>query len=188
VLQGQEILEWKRVWRNARLFPYTGHFWRHGWSSLDVSDPKNPKCRTIHRGAKNNSTFQVTLFGDTMLTALEKILPGFGGHENAPFEEGVLIWDISDPLNPRKLSYWKTGGTGTHRNLYAGGRYAHLGACAHSKWARGVGPVTVALTLKPPRRAATLGAQPAMHHLGAIGLVGKQHARLLREHAGNRDT
>lgn len=112
----------------SRWYLYTGHFWHHGWSIVDVSDPKNPHVERFIEGPKNTSTLQVTLFGDTMLTALEKILPGFGGHEDASFEEGVLIWDISDPLSPRKLSHWKTGGTGTHRNLYAGGRYAHLAA------------------------------------------------------------
>src|SRR5262249_54606841 len=49
---------------------------------------------------------------------------------NKPNEEGVLIWDISDPVNPRQLSHWKTGATGTHRNSYPGGKYAYLSAAA----------------------------------------------------------
>jgi hypothetical protein len=63
-----------------------------------------------------------------MVTALEKIAPGWGGDPTAPNDEGVLIWDLSDPLDPQPLGHFHTGGTGTHRNFYAGGRYAHLTA------------------------------------------------------------
>ena len=40
----------------------------------------------------------------------------------------MLLWDISDPLNPKQLSHWKTGATGTHRDGYPGGRYVNLAA------------------------------------------------------------
>jgi hypothetical protein len=68
------------------------------------------------------------LSGQTMITALEQPFPNFGGDPRQPFDEGVLIWDISDPVNPRRLGQFRTGGTGTHRNFYAGGRYMHLAA------------------------------------------------------------
>jgi hypothetical protein len=35
---------------------------------------------------------------------------------------------VSDPVEPRRLGHFKTGGTGTHRNFYPGGRYVHLAA------------------------------------------------------------
>jgi hypothetical protein len=41
---------------------------------------------------------------------------------------GVLVFDLADPLQPRQRGSWSPGGTGTHRNFYAGGRYAHLAA------------------------------------------------------------
>jgi hypothetical protein len=112
----------------GRWYLYMGHFWHSGWSIVDVTDPASPALVRFLEGPKNTFTLQMTLFGDTMLTALERIFPGFGGDPDAPFAEGVLIWDIADPVNPALLSHWKTGGTGTHRNLYAGGRYAHLAA------------------------------------------------------------
>jgi len=114
--------------RADRWYLYTAHFWHHGWSIVDVTDPANPHVERFVEGPDNTATLQVSLQGETMVTALEKPLPGFGGDDNAPFEEGVLIWDISDPIDPVKLSHWRTGGTGTHRNLYAGGQYAHLAA------------------------------------------------------------
>jgi hypothetical protein len=63
-----------------------------------------------------------------MVTALEKIAPGWGGDAQAPFDEGVIIWDLSEPTEPRQLGQFRTGGTGTHRNYYAGGQYVHLAA------------------------------------------------------------
>jgi hypothetical protein len=92
------------------------------------AEPRNPHVERFIEGPRNTSTLQVTLFGDTVIRALEEILLGFGGDAGAPFEEGVLIWDLSNPVDPRKLGHLRTGGTGTHRNLYAGGRYAHLAA------------------------------------------------------------
>lgn len=71
---------------------------------------------------------QVDLHGDTMITALEKIFPNFGGDPDAPYEDGVYVWDISDPVNPARLSQFRTTGTGTHRTGYPGGRYMHLAA------------------------------------------------------------
>ena len=38
------------------------------------------------------------------------------------------IWSLEDPENPRRLGHYKTGGDGTHRNFYAGGRYVHTTA------------------------------------------------------------
>jgi len=53
----------------------------------------------------------------------------WGGDPNAAFDEGVLVWDLAeDPVRPRLLGQFRTGGTGTHRDFYAGGRYVHLAA------------------------------------------------------------
>jgi hypothetical protein len=72
----------------------------------------------------------MTLHDNIMVTGLEKSSLAWGADPNKPNDEGVLIWDISDPINPRQLSHWKTGSTGTHRNSYPGGRYAYLSAAA----------------------------------------------------------
>jgi hypothetical protein len=46
-----------------------------------------------------------------------------------PFESGVIIWDVGDPVNPKKLSQWDCGAVGgVHRFFYDGGRYVHLSA------------------------------------------------------------
>lgn len=111
----------------GRWYLYTGHFWNSGWSIVDVSDPTQPKVVKFVEGPKNTWTLQMEISGNTMITALEQIFPNFGGNSKS-FDEGVLIWDISDPVNPKRLGQFRTGGTGTHRNFYAGGRYMHLAA------------------------------------------------------------
>ena len=112
----------------GRWYLYTGHFWHSGWSIIDVTDPTMPQVVKFISGPENTFTLQMELSDNIMITALEKIFPNFGGNPDKPFDEGVLIWDIGDPVNPRKLGQFRTGGTGTHRNFYSGGRYVHLAA------------------------------------------------------------
>ena len=105
-----------------------GHLWHYGWSIVDVTDPRNPKFVKTVPGPGNTWTIQMTLHDNIMVTALEKSSLAWGADPNKPNEEGVLIWDISDPINPRQLSHWKTGANGTHRNSYPGGKYVYLSA------------------------------------------------------------
>jgi len=112
----------------GRWYLYTRHLWHYGWSIVDVTDPRNPTYVKFIPGADNTWNIQVTLHDNIMVTALQKSSPAWGADPNKPNDEGILIWDISDPVNPKKLSQWKTGATGTHRNSYPGGKYAYLSA------------------------------------------------------------
>lgn len=112
----------------GRWYLYLGHFWHSGWSVVDVTDPALPQVIAFVPGPVNTATLQVDLSGALMVTALEKILPGFGGDAGKPHDEGVVIWSLDDPAMPRRLGQFRTGGTGTHRNGYPGGRYLHLAA------------------------------------------------------------
>ena len=113
---------------NNHWYLYTGHFWDRGWSIIDVTDPTNPKYVKFIPGPPNTWTLQMELHGNIMITALQKMPPNWGGDPSKPNDEGVLIWDISDPVNPKLLSHWKTGSTGTHRDGYPGGKYVNLAA------------------------------------------------------------
>jgi len=114
---------------DGRWYLYMGHLWHRGWSIVDVTDPTAPKLvKFIPHFQANTWTIQMELHDNIMITALQRAQTGWGGDPDKPFDEGVLIWDISDPVNPKKLSHWKTGANGTHRNWYAGGRYMHLAA------------------------------------------------------------
>jgi hypothetical protein len=115
---------------NGRWYLYMGHLWHYGWSIVDVTDPRDPKFVKTVPGPGNTWTIQMTLHDNIMVTALEKSSLAWGADPNKPNEEGVLVWDISDPINPRQLSHWKTGASGTHRNSYPGGKYVYLSAGA----------------------------------------------------------
>ena len=52
-------------------------------------------------------------------------MEGWGGDPSQPFGDGFLIWDLKNPEAPRRIGHWKTGGKGTHRNYYGGGRFVH---------------------------------------------------------------
>ena len=85
---------------NGRWYLYMGHLWHYGWSIVDVTDPKDPKFLKTIPGPGNTWTIQMTLHDNIMVTALEKSSLAWGADPNKPNEEGVLIWDISDPINP----------------------------------------------------------------------------------------
>ena len=70
-----------------------------------------------------------------MITSLEKIGDGAEGREHLwghdpgiPFHEGVLIWSLENPEDPKQIGSFKTGGFGTHRNFFAGGDLVYLAA------------------------------------------------------------
>jgi len=115
---------------NGRWYLYLAHLWHRGWSILDVTDPTAPDFVAYIPGPENTWTIQIQVADGKMITALERIAPGWGGVEGAPFSEGFLIWDISAPTNARLLGQFPTGSTGTHRNFYDGGNLVHAAAGA----------------------------------------------------------
>ena len=114
---------------NDRWYVYTAHFWSPGWSIVDVTDPAKPEYVNHVPGPDNTETCQVQVADGIMVTALERPI-AVGGRKvtDQPYEEGIYIWDVKDPVNPKRLGHFKTGGTGTHRNHWEGGRYVHLSA------------------------------------------------------------
>lgn len=106
---------------------YLGHLWRSGWSILDVTDAGDPRLVHSWDGPPGTWTIQVQLAEGRLITGLEKPGAGWGGDPDAPFDEGILIWDVAtNPTEPTLLGTWRTGATGTHRNFYTGGRYVYL--------------------------------------------------------------
>jgi len=118
-----------------RWYLYCSHLWHCGWSVFDVTDPHRPDLLNWIEGPTNTWTIQVQAADRKLITGLEKIA---GGHDEQakkwgydparPWDEGILIWDIERPAKPRLLGRFRTGGVGTHRNFYSGGRYVHLAA------------------------------------------------------------
>ncbi len=117
---------------NERFYLYLSTFWQSGWTVLDVTDPEDPRHLQWIEGPDNTWTLQVQVADGLLITSMEKIPPGWGPRPDDPPEaEGVYIWDVAtDPGAPKRIAHWETGGDGTHRNFYNGGRYAHLSAAA----------------------------------------------------------
>ena len=113
--------------KNGRWYLFAAHIFHSGLTVLDVTDPVNPRPIKYLPEDENTFTLQVDQANDMMITSLEKnfLDPKTQGK---PFQEGVQLLDIKDPENPKKLGRFITGGTGTHRNFYSGGKYIHLAA------------------------------------------------------------
>jgi hypothetical protein len=123
----------------GRWYLYSARF---GIEILDVTDPTDPKQLKYLPGPPNTAVNQITVHDNLMVTGLSRPITPEEGSGRAdgwttlhipapadkPYQEGVLIWDVSDPTNPRQLSQWEGHASGTHRNVYPGGRYAYLSA------------------------------------------------------------
>ncbi len=109
---------------------YCGHLWHRGWSIVDVTDPRAPRTVAFIEGPADTWTTQVNVADDLLLAGLARIPPKWGGRGGAPFEEAALVFALDEPDRPRLLAQIRLGGTGSHRNFWAGGRYAHLAANA----------------------------------------------------------
>ncbi len=152
-LEGKPALKIAMQVVNNRWYLYLGHFWIKGWSIVDVTNPAKPEYIKFISGPENTSSAQVQVADGIMITALSKGSEGFGTDPKGPFEEGIYIWDVKDPVNPKRLAHYKTGATGTHRNHWEGGRYVHLAATA-----RGFsGNIHIILDIIDPRKPVEIG-------------------------------
>ena len=90
---------------------------------IDVTDPTNPslvvQTELPHGDVRSNS---LALVGDLLLVAYQSARPGV-------IPAGMGIYDVSDPANPNRVSFFDTSGPhsrGTHCLWFVDGRYAHL--------------------------------------------------------------
>src|SRR4051812_11103095 len=117
--------------KNDHWYLYAGHSFDQGWSIIDVTDPKNSKYVKFipyKTDAKNVLTAQLTLHDDILITAIDK---------ESKADPTLLIWDISDPENPKQVGKWRGAEGGSHRNSYPGGKYAYVSGFAEGYQGRG---------------------------------------------------
>jgi hypothetical protein len=125
-LQGRPGFKLAMQESGGRFYLYAASLWHNGWSILEVTDPRNPKLERWVEGPPNTQCAQIQVADRLMVTGIGPIIPGWGDDpDGPPPEEGVIVWDVSDPVDPKKLGHWQTGAAGTHRNFYGGGRYVH---------------------------------------------------------------
>lgn len=108
-----------------RFFLYVAALWEPGFTILDVTEPTRPEFVRWVPGPPNTWTIQVQVADGLLITSLEHIPAGWSDGNRDDPADGILIWDLSKPDDPRQVGHWRSGGTGTHRNFYAGGRYVH---------------------------------------------------------------
>ncbi|MBM3939551.1 MAG: hypothetical protein FJ318_01395 [SAR202 cluster bacterium] len=122
---------------DGRWYLHVAHLWDPGWGVVDVTDPRRPSVSHFEPWRKNTWTIQVQVADGLMVCALEAIAAGAPFAETVawgfepsgpPHEAGILLWDVLTPTAPKLVSHFNTGGSGTHRNFYVGGRYAYLAA------------------------------------------------------------
>ena len=110
-----------------RWFLYATRFWESGTTIVEVTDPSSPRVVGEIPGPDdpNVATWQVQVADGLLVHGVSHRPPPWGGDPSAASDEGIHLWDVSDPENPRSLSTFRYGAAGTHRNLYTGGRYLH---------------------------------------------------------------
>ncbi|MFL2546640.1 MAG: LVIVD repeat-containing protein [Candidatus Rariloculaceae bacterium] len=113
---------------DGRWYMYTSNLFHRGWTIFDVTDPTDPQMVKFIDGPDNTGTWQLDIADGLMITSYDALSAVWGGDPDRPHaSEAVLIWSLEDPLNPRQIGSFTTGG-GTHRNGYFGGDYMHLAA------------------------------------------------------------
>jgi hypothetical protein len=107
---------------------YVGHTGTTGMgtSVLDVTDPARPVLVSQWPAPARSHTHKVQVADGLLLVNQEKF--PYRAVMSEPFSAGLAVYDLSDPLRPRQVGFWRSGGRGVHRIVWTGGRYAHMSA------------------------------------------------------------
>ena len=104
---------------------YVGHFGTSGMgtSVLDVSEPARPALVEQIPAPPGTHTHKVQVADGLLLVNQERFRGG------DPYEAGMVVYDVAtDPLAPRVVGRFESGGLGVHRIVWTGGRFAHASA------------------------------------------------------------
>jgi hypothetical protein len=132
---------------------YVGHTGTSGMgtSVLDVSDPERPVLVTQWPAPPRSHTHKVQVAGGLLLVNQEKF--PYRAVMSEPFSAGLAVYELTDPLRPRQIGFWPSGGRGVHRIVWTGGRYAHMSATPDGFRDR----IWVVVDLADPARPAEAG-------------------------------
>jgi hypothetical protein len=105
---------------------YVGHMgdFGVGTSVLDIADPSRPRVLRQIPVPKGTHSHKVQL-ADGLLLANHEQYPYRVG---VPESTGLLVYDIKDPREPRRIGFLPIDGPGVHRIWFTGGRYAYASA------------------------------------------------------------
>ena len=86
----------------------------HGTSIVDVRDPRNPRTLASIDVPPGTHAHKVRVVGDVMVTNREVNFADPAGRPG-DFRGGIVVYDVSNPAQPRERSRWETDGAGVHR-------------------------------------------------------------------------
>jgi hypothetical protein len=100
---------------------YVGHFGPSGMgtSILDVSDPARPRVVQQWEAPPGTHMHKVQVADGLLLVNQERF------RDAREWTAGMLVFDVSDPFDPKQIGRFDPGGAGVHRIVWTGGRYAH---------------------------------------------------------------
>ncbi len=118
---------------NGRDYIFYGHYWSQGVSIVDVTDPAKPQTVAFIPVQDPYGKFTKVQVSGTVLMVPIRSLYEIDGERPVLPRHGVLFFDVSDPRNPKQLSYFKTADRdenlrdGVHFSWFAS-KYAYLSA------------------------------------------------------------
>lgn len=136
-------------------FAYIGHIHSpSGTSIVDVRDPKNPKEIAYYEMPPGTHSHKARVVNGLLVTNHEVDPNPAGGPAAAPsdFKGGLGIYDVSNPLKPRKILDWVTHGHGVHRYDFDG-RYVYCSPTVEGYR----GNIAMILDLKNPEKPEEVG-------------------------------
>ena len=103
---------------------YVGHMGPSGMATsvLDVGDPRKPELVRQIPAAAGSHSHKVQTADDLLLVNEEQF------QDAQEFSAGMLVYELSDALDPKPIGRFESGGLGVHRIVYTGGRYAYMSA------------------------------------------------------------
>jgi hypothetical protein len=127
-------------------FAFTGHMFSKGFSIIDVHDPRDPKPVNYIPAPPNTWNIHLQTHGDLLLVINAKDMFASAEFQNEEeyykgalgkkvgtadhtrvrdWTAGMSVYDISNPAEPRHISFMPVEGGGIHRLWYTGDRWAY---------------------------------------------------------------
>ncbi|MEX0863958.1 MAG: hypothetical protein WD269_03685 [Acidimicrobiia bacterium] len=160
---------------------YVAHFGPSGkgTSILDISDRAEPRVVRQWDAPAGSRTHKVQV-ADGLLMVNHELFRSEG-----PAPVGMAVYDLDDPLEPRRIGFLDTGGRGVHRIVFEGGDYAYISATPDGY----TGRIWLIVDVSDPTRPTEVGRWwwPGMWRAGGETLESPANVGWLVHHAMVQD-